>query len=354
MKKLCCKFSIIIPLAMIYTLLMDSITISIVELGVYWGYNLTTFLFTATTVAWLCCSPFRESCCDGTWTETLFNLVPVEVLSALVFAQWHFQIFIVLSVLFIVAEGVFIVFLHKSVVKHRRSRRVHQLYKVYRDALRKFMVLSLSIIYMIPCFLAIFIYDFHAPTYTADEEVWNRLFPDVSGAESKKEEKLDVYQENSALLLCFESNRWSKYTIDEKITIMQKLVDFEADCLGISTIPITTELLSGFTLGQYSNETKEIWIDIAHLAKSSVDECIQTICHETFHSYQHYLVDNLDWDSDVLQCSYFTELHAWKENQENYRSMWVSGYDAYESQPLEVTARSYAEQETEKILSYVN
>lgn len=351
MKKLCCKFSIIIPLAMIFTLLMDSITISIVELGIYLGYNLTTFLFIAATVVWLCCSSFRKNCCNGTWTETLFNLVPVEVLSALVFAQWHFRIFIGLSMLFAVTEGTFMVSLRKSEAKHRHSKRVHRLYK---DVSRKFMVLSLATIYMIPCLLTVFIYDFHAPTYTADEDVWNRLISDASGVESKKEAPWDAYRENLALLLCFEYDCWSKYTINEKITIMQKLVDFEADCLGIPTIPITTELLSGFTLGQYSNEAKEIWIDIEHLAKSPVEECIQTICHEIFHSYQHYLVDNLDWDSDVLQCSYFTELHVWKENQENYRSVWTSGYDAYESQPLEITARSYAEQETEKILSYIS
>lgn len=144
---------------MIFTLLMDSITLSIVELGVYFGYNLTNFLFITTTVVRLCCSPFRKNCCNGTWTETLFSLVPIEVLSALVFAQWHFRIFIGLSMLFAVTEGAFVVSLRKSEEKDRHSRRV---YRLYKDVSRKFIVLSLAIIYMIPCLLTAFIYDFHA------------------------------------------------------------------------------------------------------------------------------------------------------------------------------------------------
>lgn len=61
--------------------------------------------------------------------------------------------------LFAVTEGAFVVSLRKSEEKDRHSRRV---YRLYKDVSRKFIVLSLAIIYMIPCLLTAFIYDFHA------------------------------------------------------------------------------------------------------------------------------------------------------------------------------------------------
>ena len=38
----------------------------------------------------------------------------------------------------------------------------------------------------------------------------------------------------------------------------------------------------------------------------------------------------------------------WFQNQENYKSAWLYGFEEYENQPLEVDARDYAERETEK------
>ena len=97
-----------------------------------------------------------------------------------------------------------------------------------------------------------------------------------------------------------------------------------------------------------------MWIDLEHLMESPVDECISTICHEVFHSAQHYLIENIDWNDSLYQSSYFDELRSWRFNSENYKSAEFSGFDAYENQPLEIAARQYAERETEKILSYIH
>lgn len=147
---------------------------------------------------------------------------------------------------------------------------------------------------------------------------------------------------------------WKKWSVTEKITIMQRLVDFETEKLGIPSIPITADMIGEYTLGAYSNETNEMWINTEHLVRSSASECIQTICHETYHSYQYYLVKTLDWDNPALSTAYFEELRSWVKNQNNYKSAWIYGFSMYESQPLEVTAREYAEEETAEILKYIS
>lgn len=349
MKRTLCKTSIIFPLSMIYTLLIDSITISIPELGIYWGYRLSIFVFVSLFVLWVCFSPWRKSCRNGRWPEVLFNLAPIEILSLLIFAEWHFGLSIVFLLFWLAIEITLALYLSKDENRYRHTEKRHRMYK---NIFRRCSVLALSVVCAIPCFMATFVYDFRSPTYQANGDIWDRLFAESEQPEADEHTGMDLYLENINLMSCFDSHKWDKFNVNEKITIMQALANFECERLGIPPIPVTAEVLGAFTLGQYSDETKEMWIDIEHLAESPVKECIQTICHEIYHSAQHYLVENMDWENDVLQSFYFEELRDWKNNQEDYKSAWISGFDAYENQPLEVTARSYAEEETERILSY--
>lgn len=135
---------------------------------------------------------------------------------------------------------------------------------------------------------------------------------------------------------------------------MQKLVDFESKILGIPTIPVTADMIGKYTLGTYDNATDEMWINTEHLAEASVDACIQTVCHEVFHSFEFFLVSNIDWENPAINTVYFDELRTWMQNQSNYKSAWTYGFDEYENQPLEVAASEYAAEETARIMSYVN
>ena len=163
----------------------------------------------------------------------------------------------------------------------------------------------------------------------------------------------DLYLINSDLWGCFEENRWDEMSIKEKITVVQKLVDFESNALGVPTVPVNAALIGAFTLGAYDSETNEMWINTEHLANSTVEECIRTVCHETFHSSQYYIVSTLDWDSPATKTAYFDELREWQFNEENYKNAQEYGFSAYENQPLEVAAREYAEKESAKIMHYV-
>ena len=64
-----------------------------VVVGLYWMHGETVFLFPSVTVAWLYWPPLKKCCCDGRWTEVLFNLIPMEMPLLLIFAQWHFVLF---------------------------------------------------------------------------------------------------------------------------------------------------------------------------------------------------------------------------------------------------------------------
>lgn len=344
--------SVLIPLIILYMGLTTYFTISIPEISLYWSRGFTLFFCISVVVVWFSCSPLRKSCCNGQFTELLFNLVPVELISMLVFAQWHFFAAILLTFLFLLAEIFMFYQISKEENRHQFSRKRH---RYYRYIFNRCSVLIALVVTVIPCIFAVAVYNFRSPSYEAEQEIWNAIFSELDEGDILDiETSDDPYALNSALFSCFKKNSWSDFNASERITIMQKLVDFESEQLGIPSVPVIAEKLDPYTLGQYSDETKEMWIDIEHLMESSVDECISTICHEVFHSAQHYLVANIDWDSEVFQSSYFDELQSWRINEENYIKAELHGFDAYENQPLEVSARQYADIESQKILAFVN
>lgn len=349
MKQIIYKLSIIFPLMLIYYSFTESVSFSIPELSIYLEPYMARFLIVTIAVLWLCCSPYRKNCCNGTWVEVLYNLVPVEIVMMLNLAQWHFTVFVITGLILVLAEIVLFMGLKTDEHKHRITKKSHRMYKT---VFRRCTVLAITAVCVIPCCPSLFSHGLTSPTYQAEQEIWNLLFSESTGTDDAAT-NIDVYQENLVLWHCFEDDTWKSYSIPEKITVMQRLADFETEMLGIPSITIAADLIGAYTLGSYSDETNEILVNTKYLDTSPVVECIDTICHEVRHSLQFQIVSSIDWDNPIFQTSYFDELRSWFRNQENYKSAWLYGFEEYENQPLEVDARNYAERETEKIMSYV-
>lgn len=287
--------------------------------------------------------------CNGTVTEPLFNLVPVEFVLMLVFAQWHFAVSLFLTIVVLVGEIALFRLFRKDERKHKFSRKRH---RKYQFAFIRCSVLGIAFICAIPCILSVF-YGFEAPTYKATEELWNQLFSEKKIAEDTEEQD-DPYKNNTELWDYLQEKNWDRLSIRERITVTQKLVDFESDVLGVPSIPVTAAMIGYSTLGAYDNETNQIWINTEHLANSPVRDVVNSACHEVHHSYVNYLVKTLDWNNPAMTSAYFTELRELMDSQENYKSASVYDFSEYKNQPLEVAAREYAEEETAKIMTYID
>lgn len=349
MKRIIYKSSIIIPLAMIFYSFIEPFAFCVPEIGLYMETWSSKVLIVMVTVVWLCCSPFRRGTCNGTITELLFNLVPVEFVLMLVFAQWHFVISLLITLTVVGGEIALFSTLKKDERKHRFSRKRHRRYQL---AFRRCSVIGIAVICAIPCISSLF-YGFESPTYKATEDLWSQLFPKIETVE-ETDESVSLYEKNNELWGYLQEENWKQLSIHKRITVMQKLVDFESEVLGVPTVPVTSAMIDTATLGAYDNESNQMWINTEHLANSSVQEVINTICHEVHHSYVDYLVNTLDWDNPAMNSAYFAELRELMDSQENYKSAWNYGFDAYENQPLEVAAREYASEETMRIMTYID
>lgn len=350
MKIILSKATILLPLLFVYYSFTEPLTFCVPEIGLFLSPAISKFLIVTITVIWFACSSFRKSCCNGTWTEVLFNLVPIESILMLSFAQWHFFAALVTTILVIVSGSVLFVALRKDENKHKITKKRRNMYKT---VFHRGFVFALFTICCIPCLVSLLSCGLQSPIYMAEQEIWNRLFSESATKAEIDNNVSDNYQSNIDFWNCFKPDKWNHWSLSEKITIAQRLVDFESDILGIPSIPIKADMIGDYTLGAFNNEQNEMWINTEHLANSSAEDCIRTICHESYHSLQYYLVNSLDWNNKALQTPYFSELQAWQQNQRDYKDAWVYGFDEYENQPLEIAARQYAEIETQRIMDYI-
>ena len=335
---------------MLFIVFMEMPTVCIKEIGLYLDRSIVELLYITLSVVWLCCSPLRNACCTGDIPELLYNLVPVEAIAIITFAQYHFIIAAALIIFMAILQCITVKAIRREECKHAFSKRRH---RSYTHGIQRASVLISVVVLAVPCFMAFFVYELRSPTYETEERSRETLFGDEAEETAVSEEMPDPYETNKELLLYFDTEAWEDLSIQQRITVAQEFVDFQSELLGIATIHVTAEKLELFTLGQYSDASNEMWIDIEHLATSAPEDVIRTLAHEVFHSYQHYLVNNIDWNMDVFQSAYFQEIRDWKANDEDYQRTYLNGYDAYADQPLEASARAYSSEETEKVLSYI-
>lgn len=348
MKRVIYKSTALLPIYFIYYILtICFITITIPELNLYWSPGYTATMFIIFTIIWAR-FPLKDRCCKGDFIELLYNFTPISMLSFLFFAQYHFTISLVLAALLIMAVTMLIVLVKKNEKKQAYSEKRSNKYK---NILARCSIVLLSATTIVPCFMSMFVYKFHSPEYMAKESISETFLTETNIDDEMLTD--DPYEENIHLFKLFEEDKWSNYSIDEKVTVMQDLADFETEQLGIPTLPIIAVKLDSYTLGAYSPTKRDIHIDVEHLSTDGAEKCVQTLCHEVFHSAQYYITENVDWEDEIFKASYFSEIRSWKANTENYQNVTIDDYDSYRDQPLEYSAREYAEQETKKIFSYI-
>lgn len=81
---------------------------------------------------------------------------------------------------------------------------------------------------------------------------------------------------------------------------------------------------------------------------------MDTIAHEAFHVQQAYVVENIDWDDAATQAAYYDQARRWLRNDQNG---YVSGDEdilSYYFQPVEIDARAYAAEETERLQGLID
>ena len=147
-------------------------------------------------------------------------------------------------------------------------------------------------------------------------------------------------------------DRWDTLNLNEKANTLQTVANIEASYLGLPhELNVKIDTLRESTIAQYDDRTHTITVSITYLESMPAEEMLDSICHESYHAYQHRLIDaynSVDVEYRDLLTFYFVPIY--EEEFQNY----VDGKDddlAYYFQMCEMKARDYAE---ESVIDYYN
>ena len=153
----------------------------------------------------------------------------------------------------------------------------------------------------------------------------------------------------------FAEDVWETASLDSKTELAKQLAAYELAMLGVPDgTEVTVQPLDEDRLGYYSAASRQIVLSRSVLESGSAQETMDTIAHEAFHVQQAYVVENIDWDDAATQAAYYDQARRWLRNDQNG---YVSGEEdilSYYFQPVEVDARAYAAEETERLQGLID
>lgn len=337
------KGSILIPIGFAFTLYYDSKVLYIKELNYMRNPHWTYIMFIAFNLIWQAL-PGRKY--FSGWYEILYNLFPIEAFLVLYFAQRHFGI----AVFLVLLAGLLMLSAVRNNQKEREKCRTRRKYwRIKRENYRA-AFLGAFLLGAVPAFLAYYIYEMEGTTYIPSSEAVMPASSDNSGI---SEDSDDLFAQYNGVLCAFRDKDWEQKDSQEKTDLAQEFINFEAERLGIPSVPVSSKKLNNLTvIAYYDSESKEIVADDLYLQERTGTEFMKTLCEETYHAMEDYVVTNMDWEISVINTQYFQELRDWKDNTENYT--YIGSFEEYENQPIEASAKKYAAEEVARILEYLD
>lgn len=338
------KYSFLIPAAFLILLSFIKPELHFSNgLRIYSNVIITTY--SALTVIHLF-FPLKERFADGGILELSYNTFPVTAYLLLTFSQWHENIALCLTAAAIVTSAAV-----PFIINYRKKPNCKYLLKAFKTLILPVLTLTA----FIPNVMSVFVYELKDPLYEARSDVRNDFAYSLSEETSYSfENSIPAdYSEHTEFLQCFSDENWKNSSSDNKLSHLQTLTEIVSNNLAMGYCPqISAKSLSddGSVLGTFDTQTGNITIDIDHLENDSARDVCIILLHETFHSYQSYIVSRM-CNNPLLNTPAFDTVRIWGDNLKSYNNDY--GIE-YVTQPLEASSRAYAEKEMEKIFAYIS
>lgn len=153
----------------------------------------------------------------------------------------------------------------------------------------------------------------------------------------------------------FAEDAWETASLDSKTELAKQLAAYELAMLGVPDgTEVTVQPLDEDLLGYYSAASRQIVLSRFVLESGTAQETMDTIAHEAFHVQQAYVVENIDWDDAATQAAYYDQARRWLRNDQNGYVSCEEDILSYYFQPVEVDARAYAAEETERLQGLID
>lgn len=308
-----------------------------------WSVDFVTAFFVF-TILWVVLSPLAVNCCTSWVYELAIYFFPVGLWSTLCYAQNHF---------FIVLCGV-IVFLGLAFLVIERINKTQSLMPVpinnntpsSQRIMKQRLLLIIVCCLFLPPFFDVLMND--GTNFKGLEAVNNHSDSDVGSNSAVLFSNADKELKNLPI------EEWADLTDQQRIDVLQIIVNYETSQLGIPPTAVSTKKhINADTF--YDQENNIIYVDPEMLAKSSNKEkCIETTLWSLHIKYIYFLVEHADFESVIAQTEYFKTIRIYKDNLEHYIYPSLEGYEAYANQEIVRSSTIFAETETQNILDLVS
>lgn len=310
----------------------------------YHGYFFSVLFLLFTTI-WVYRLRLRKRFVSSVFMSFAYNLIPPAMFFLLVFAQRQP---IAAVFLFDFTVIVFALLRFSTVSESEDERKKNrQLNRAYRATACLFLCLMI-----IPTGLSVFKY-----RMLSSEEEFSIRITEISGEGLLEEieavnDKQRIYSKHSGLYQ--DLTNWNDLDTETRTHALAEVVEMECAIHGIRpdvTVKIS-ETEQG-TLGYFNHEDRTIVISASLMHDATPDRALNTTLHEFYHFFQRSVCElvekSVGWDSPLAAIEILDEARQWKANFDLYLNLDNAGFEAYEAQPVEVSARAFAEQEQEKL-----
>lgn len=153
----------------------------------------------------------------------------------------------------------------------------------------------------------------------------------------------EMMEENMDTLHLLQEEKWSGLSTNEKLSVLQTIANIERNYLGLpNELNVTANILNDDLLGQYNDATHTIIISLDVIEQSEARECLRTVTHECFHSYQARVVDVFKAASkENRRLRMFDAARKYDQEYAHYED-GSSDIEGYWNQALEEDARAYS------------
>lgn len=145
-------------------------------------------------------------------------------------------------------------------------------------------------------------------------------------------------------LSSLQGKQWDKLPLQEKVDLLQLVTQIEVNYLGLpDKLQVCCETLEPYLAGGYAHDDRTIYISRDCLLYDPPKDCVDTILHEVYHSYQHHLCAVYKTLDEEYQSMYFLRDASCYINEFEQYNSGNSDFFEYYYQLCEIDARAYAE-----------
>lgn len=267
------------------------------------------------------------------FTELFLTLVFAYGLYALITYADHFKVFALISLAAAVALSVLLIVIAFS-EPPKRSKR----FSVYiRMRLRTVLLCTrtVSALCLAPFFAFVAVISFlDMPLIKPTENVID--MPAIQEA---------TISNNMTTVQLLNEEEWTRLSEQERLDVLQVIANIEAHYLGIPYTPtVEAAVLDTNTLGTYSHSERSIKVSIDSLKNGTAHDALKIVAHESYHSYQHCLVELFLMNEEYQHLLLFSGIKEYADEFTHYKDGGTNTEDFYEYyfQTVEIDARNYA------------